>query len=113
MLMKWIQALGMSLLLMVSAHADLTIEITQGSEGALPIAIVPFQQPVTGAPAQNVDQIVTSDLARSGRFQPLPVADMLSRPVQPNQVDFRDWRALNVENLVIGQVMQRALAPLM
>ena len=75
MLMKWIQALGMSLLLMVSAHADLTIEITQGSEGALPIAIVPFQQPVTGAPAQNVDQIVTSDLARSGRFHhcPLPI----------------------------------------
>jgi len=70
MLIKWVQTLGLGLLLMVSAHADLTIEITQGSEGALPIAIVPFQQPVTGAPTQNVDQIVTSDLARSGRFQP-------------------------------------------
>ena len=104
MLKSLIQTLGLGLLFMASAHADLTIEITQGSEGALPIAIVPFQQPVSGVPTHRVDQVVTSDLARSGRFQPLPVADMLSRPVQPSQVDFRDWRALNVENLVIGQV---------
>jgi TolB protein len=104
MLTKIIQTLSLGLFLMVTARADLTIEITQGAEGALPIAIVPFRQPASGASIQNVDQIITSDLARSGRFQPLPAADMLSRPVAPEQVDFRDWRALNVENLVIGHV---------
>jgi TolB protein len=85
------------------ARADLTIEITKGLEGALPIAVVPFG--VSGAqPPQKVGEIVAADLARSGRFKPLPVADMLARPTRGDQVDFRDWRALNVENLVIGSV---------
>jgi len=87
------------------AQADLTIEITKGLEGALPIAIVPFAfSEKKGVPAHNVGDIVAADLQRSGRFKPLPVHEMLSRPSRGDQVDFRDWRALNVENLVIGEV---------
>jgi TolB protein len=29
---------------------------------------------------------------------------MLARPTRGDEVDFRDWRALNIENLVIGEV---------
>ena len=98
-------SLLLMLLLMGVARANLTIEITKGVEGSLPIAVVPFafngQQ---GAPVHNVGDIVSADLARSGRFKPLPVADMLARPSKSEQVDFRDWRAVNVENLVIGEV---------
>ncbi|WP_043108274.1 Tol-Pal system beta propeller repeat protein TolB [endosymbiont of unidentified scaly snail isolate Monju] len=88
----------------LSAHA-LEIEITEGVEGALPIAIVPFAYRGAGnPPAQDVAAVVTADLARSGRFKPLPLADMLARPSTPDAVDFRDWRAVNVENLVIGEI---------
>ena len=91
---------------MLPAHATLTIEITQGLEGALPIAVVPFawRGDATKPPAHEVGSVVSADLQRSGRFKPLPVNEMLSRPSRGDDVDFRDWRALNVENLVIGEV---------
>ena len=98
----WSGLLAILLVISLPARA-LDIEITQGIEGALPIAIVPFAH--TGeAPPHNVGDVVAADLARSGRFKPLPVADMLARPSTGEQVDFRDWRAVNVENLVIGEV---------
>jgi TolB protein len=98
---------GLCALLLVAAlpARALDIEITQGVEGALPIAVVPF--PYSGKsnpPSQDIAAIVSADLARSGRFKTLPLKDMLARPSRADQVDFRDWRAVNVENLVIGEV---------
>ncbi len=85
--------------------SSLTIEITQGAEGALPIAVVPFAWRGGGAtPPHEVGEIVAADLGRSGRFKPLPTDEMLTQPSRGDEVDFRDWRALNVDNLVIGDV---------
>ena len=86
--------------------APLTIEITQGAEGALPIAVVPFawRGDASTPPAHEVGGVVSADLQRSGRFKPLPTSQMLARPTRGEEVDFRDWRALNVENLVVGEV---------
>lgn len=100
---------GLALLCLLWLPAQtvaLTIEITQGAVGALPIAVVPFawEGDAAQAPPQDVAAIVAADLGRSGRFQPLPARDMLSRPSTLQAVDFRDWRALNMENLVIGRI---------
>jgi len=91
----------------VVAEARLTIEITGGAEGAIPIAIVPFkvipatvQQPAGMA----LNQIVGDDLRRSGRFKILPEQDMLAQPSQASEVNFRNWQALNQDNLVIGKM---------
>jgi TolB protein len=90
------------------AAAILTIEITQGVEGALPIAVVPFGWTgATALPPTEVATVVTSDLARSGRFKPLPEKDMLARPHQGSEVRFRDWRILGMEALVVGRVQDR------
>jgi TolB protein len=107
------QLLTRSLLLVVllfarDATAILTIEITQGAEGALPIAVVPFGWTgQTTVPPEDVAEVVTNDLARSGRFKPLPEKDMLARPHQGSEVRFRDWRILGTEGLVVGQVQDR------
>ena len=92
--------------LTLPARADLTIEITQGLEGALPIAVVPFawRGDAGRPPPHEVGGVVAADLQRSGRFKPLPANEMLARPSRGEEVDFRDWRAVNVENLVIGEV---------
>jgi TolB protein len=97
------------LMIVAVAHvraSSLTIEITQGVEGALPIAVVPFswRGDAGRPPPHEVGAVVADDLGRSGRFKPLPVDEMLARPSRGEDVDFRDWRALNVENLVIGEV---------
>jgi TolB protein len=85
-------------------HAELTIEITEGVDGALPIAVVPFSWQGSGAPPEDVADVISADLQRSGRFKSLPREDMLSRPATVDGVEFKDWRALGIENLVIGQV---------
>ncbi len=87
-----------------AAWAVLTIEITQGMEGASPIAIVPFANMGGAQPPENVAAIVAADLRRSGRFAPLPEQDLISRPYQGNDVRFPDWRVLGVGDLVIGRV---------
>jgi len=87
------------------ALAVLKIEITEGVEGAMPIAVVPFEW--SGGPRladADVSAIVTSDLLRSGKFAPLPEKDMLAKPRTPAEIDFTTWRIAGVDNLVIGNV---------
>jgi TolB protein len=91
-------------LLAGSAQAVLTIEISEGVEGALPIAVVPFGWDSPQPLSEDVSAIVAADLQRSGRFSPIPAQDMLTRPTDAAQVNFRDWRVLGVDNLVIGRI---------
>jgi TolB protein len=85
--------------------AALTIEITEGAEGALPIAVVPFGWQGEGKrPTWDIAAIVRGDLQRSGRFASMEVGEMLARPRSGSEVEFRDWRVLGMENLVVGQV---------
>ena len=87
------------------ASAALTIEITEGIEGALPIAIVPFGwEGDTAGPPADVAGVVAADLARSGRFAPLAEQDLVSKPQVAADVNFQAWRISGVENLVIGKV---------
>jgi TolB protein len=87
------------------AGAVLTIRITEGQQGAQPIAVVPFGWEVSGVPpALDVAEVIRGDLARTGRFAPLPETDLPGRPREAAEVDFRDWRKLGSENLVVGRV---------
>jgi len=107
-----IRLLALSALALVAGLAQaqsrdlLEIRITQGVEGALPIAIVPFDWQGDGTPPENVSAVVASDLRRSGRFAPMPDADLPARPAAFSDVNFKDWRLLGIDNLVIGQVKQ-------
>ena len=86
------------------ASAILTIEITQGVDGGLPIAVVPFGGAGPEQPLQDVAAVVEADLARSGRFTPLDKKIFVSRPVEEKQVVYKDWRIVKAEALVIGSV---------
>jgi TolB protein len=86
------------------ARADLRIEVTKGVDNAVRIAVVPFEMRRTGALPTDVSEVVTRDLTLSGRFETLPVAQMLSLPSQPDQILPRDWRLLDVEYVVVGAI---------
>lgn len=101
---RWILLWILLIFSQTAVRADLTIEITEGVEGALPIAVVPFGWSGPQALPQNVSEIVDSDLHRSGRFKTFPQVDMLARPTTGSEVEFRDWRALGADYLVVGQV---------
>lgn len=104
MIRKWLLKLGVLLaFLPLQAQALLTIEITGGSDAALPIAIVPFGAEGVNAP-EDISAIIRNDLASSGRFAPLDEQDLVSRPTEQSQVNFADWRLLRSEGLLIGKI---------
>lgn len=87
------------------SHAVLKIDITEGIEGAVPIAVVSFKwSGVQQLADADISSIVASDLARSGQFAPLPEKDLISKPTTPDEVDFKTWRIVGVDHLVIGTV---------
>lgn len=109
MLKRSLNIIILFLVLVHSAQAALTIQITEGTEGALPIAVVPFAiEPGTKAPPTVLDDVVRADLARSGRFKPMPVKDLVARPTQGSEVRFSDWRLLGQESLAIGRIRSRS-----
>jgi len=91
------------LLVSALAHAELTIEITQGVDKPTPIAVVPFAWGGNFALKEDVAQIVSDDLGRTGLFSMMNRNNMLSFPSQQNQVFYRDWRVGGTEFLLIGR----------
>lgn len=91
---------------LATAEDTLKIVIDEGIENALPIAVVPFGWQQDTLEPVDVALVVANDLARSGRFAPMKEHDMPQRPTQFQQVNFKDWRLLNMENLVIGNLNQ-------
>ncbi|MGR9052918.1 MAG: Tol-Pal system beta propeller repeat protein TolB [Gammaproteobacteria bacterium] len=86
-----------------AARAELTIQITEGTEKALPIALVPFGGQDTSIPV-DMASIIDADLSRSGLFKTLPRNAMLTRPKVPEEIRFRNWQVLGQDYLVIGQI---------
>lgn len=91
-------------LLTAAQAAGLTIEITKGSQTAVPIAIVPFAQQGSIGNVKLSD-VISADLAGSGFFKTLPEDDMLTKPSDPERVNFKDWQVLGQDYMAIGQVV--------
>jgi TolB protein len=82
---------------------ELTIEITRGiADSAAPIAVVPFGAQVPTS--EDMAGIIAGNLKRSGRFEVPPPESYPSRPSELSQVNFGDWRTLQVDHLVVGQI---------
>jgi TolB protein len=88
--------------------AELVVEITKGQAEAIPIAIVPFSSPEAAAASFDVAQLVGNDLARSGRFRTTDRKDMIEQPHTGAGISFDDWRRLNNDYIVVGQVQATA-----
>jgi len=97
---------ALSLLIAVSAKAQITIEITQGMDDPTPIAIVPFGG--LAVSSENLPAIISKDLRTSGFFRPLATSDMLSLPKTEAEIYYRDWRLLGAAYIVIGNLVNNA-----
>jgi len=88
------------------ATAEFSIEITQGVDNPTRIAVSPITLGGRALP-EDVSNIVSADLQRSGLFSPIPRKNMLSFPSTVKEVYYRDWRILGAEYLVVGDTEQR------
>ena len=86
------------------AQAELSIQITQGVDNPIPIAIVPFAWEGDGVLSEDIDQIVMDDLQQVGEFRALSPGNMLSLPNEEREVFFRDWRVLAQDYLLVGKI---------
>jgi len=84
--------------------AELVVEITKGQADAIPIAIVPFSAADAAAGSFDIAQLVSDDLARSGRFRTTDRKDMIEQPHAGAAISFDDWRRLNNDYIVVGQI---------
>src|SRR5262245_34965875 len=90
-----------------SAAAQLELDITQGVVEPLPIAISEFYGASPGAAAlgQEIAGVVTADLERSGLFRPIDRRAFIQTPGQLRDPPrFADWRQINAQALVTGEV---------
>lgn len=83
---------------------DITIE--QGIENPIPVAIVPFGWSQASNLPEDLSEIISGDLERSARFEAMDFKDLPQHPSEFQNVNFKDWRLLGMENLVIGQLIQ-------
>lgn len=81
--------------------APLRLELTQGVEAAIPIAILPFQ----GASSdQPLAPIISSDLNNSGRFQVIDVQKIEQFPQHVREINYSYWRNQKIDYVTIGHV---------
>lgn len=92
------------LIIPYSAHAILSMELTRGVAGAIPIAIVPFAPPSNQLPPQDVSAIITSDLQNSGRFKVYGKSTLNQFPNEASQVSTDYFKRLGTNNVVVGKV---------
>lgn len=86
------------------ARADLVIQITQGTRSAVPVAVVPFGNLTGKTLPEDVAQIISDNLQRTGDLNPLGRENMLSLPTRGEEVFFRDWSVLGQRYLLVGSV---------
>ncbi|MFQ5660269.1 MAG: Tol-Pal system beta propeller repeat protein TolB [Gammaproteobacteria bacterium] len=90
----------------VFSEQGLEIIIDKGIDNTLPIASIPFGWSQQKLVPVDIALVVSNDLARSGRFAPMKERHLPQRPTQFQQINFKDWRLLGMENLVIGNLRQ-------
>lgn len=99
---KFLMALVAWLWFSQSAMAELDILVTGGLDSGRPIAVVPFK--TDSSVPEDVANVISSDLMRSGKFNPLARNSMPEQPAQSAQVNFEPWAAMGMESMVVGHI---------
>jgi len=100
-IIRWVAFVVVSLIAF-TANAALDIEITGGGAQQIPIAVVPFGNAKTVK--DDIAEIISADLKRSGLFKTLETRGMASLPTNASQIKYAEWTALQAQAVVVGNV---------
>lgn len=88
----------------IAAGQKIEIDIDGGAVRGIPTAIVPFKVVDGTQLPHNLHEVVADDLRASGKFDPVAQQNFVSLPSRAEEVRYKDWRFINVEALVVGEV---------
>jgi TolB protein len=90
------------------ALSAITIEITEGVEGAIPVSVVEFDSSALPIKVEtDIAEIITNNLNRSGAFKVLSRDSYPAQPHYGRDVAYGQWRALEQEYLVVGRILNQ------
>jgi len=87
-----------------NALATLEIVITEGIDSARPVAVVPFKWRGNGLLPENVTEVITNNLRRSGKFNPIPMSTMPQFPSLDGEVNYSAWASTGVDTILVGSI---------
>lgn len=88
-----------------SAHALISLELTQGMRSALPIAIVSFQNEQSLPTDLQTSAIVVHDLSNSGEFSVFTGDKLPQQPHAVNEIEVSRWHGFTPQYVVLGDVI--------
>jgi TolB protein len=92
------------LVMSFNSYSALEIVITEGTDTARPVGVVPFSWNGPGEMPEKLTEVIAADLRRSGKFNPIDIASMPQQPHTDKELDYRAWASTGVEAVVVGSV---------
>lgn len=90
------------------SYAQIKLDISGGEVRGIPTAIVPFKFIDGGELQTNVAGVISKDLAATGKFDTISPSRFLTLPSNSEEVRYKDWRSINAEALVVGEIWKIA-----
>ena len=82
------------------------LELTQGMNKALPIALVPFH--ISKSLSQSIIyDVIRDDLTNSGQFRFLQYNHDKHHPANSIQTNYKYWTKIGANNLIVGDVVEK------
>ena len=82
--------------------ADLVLEITESASKPVKIAIL--EKNTNSLSGQEIINVISNDLKRTGEFKVLGMDELLSIPMNESEVIQRDWLLLDVDSIIFVEV---------
>ena len=85
--------------------ADLVLEITESASKPIKIAIL--EKNINSLAGQEIINVISNDLKRTGEFKVLGMDELLSIPMSESEVIQRDWLLLDVDSIIFVEVQNQ------
>ncbi len=85
-------------------HAELILEITQGTDNPYRVALVQFDG--NENISKDINEVIRNNLTRSGEFKIFENDDLISNPSDETQVIFNDFKILDIDYLILGKIIE-------